>query len=44
MPTQKVFFRDLGKMEYQAAWDYQEELLAENVEIKSQNGRNECRR
>ena len=35
MPTQQVLFRDLGKMEYQSAWDYQEELLAKNVEIKS---------
>lgn len=41
MPSQKVFFRDLGKMEYQAAWDYQEELLAKNVEIKSAWRRNE---
>ncbi|MBL7699706.1 MAG: lipoyl(octanoyl) transferase LipB [Chitinophagaceae bacterium] len=41
MPSQNVFFRDLGKMEYQAAWDYQEELLAKNVEIKTQKRRNE---
>ncbi len=41
MPSQKVFFQDLGKMEYQAAWDFQEELLAKNVEIKTQNRRNE---
>lgn len=41
MPSQKVFFRDLGKMEYQAAWDYQEDLLAKNVEIKTQKRRNE---
>ena len=32
---QKVLFRDLGKMEYRQAWDYQEELLRENVRIKS---------
>jgi lipoyl(octanoyl) transferase len=32
---QQIFFRDLGSMEYQAAWDYQEELLRKNVEIKS---------
>ena len=41
MPTQKVLFRDLGTMDYQAAWDYQEELLAKNVEIKSLKWRNE---
>jgi lipoyl(octanoyl) transferase len=35
MPTQKVLFHDLGTMDYQAAWDYQEELLAKNVKIKS---------
>jgi lipoyl(octanoyl) transferase len=32
---QPVWFRDLGKMEYQAAWDYQEQLLRENVNAKS---------
>ena len=41
MPTQKVLFRDLGTMDYQAAWDYQEELLAKNVKIKSLKWRNE---
>ncbi len=41
MPTQKVLFRDLGTMDYQAAWDYQEELLAKNVKIKSSKWRNE---
>ena len=35
MDKQKVIFRDLGIMEYKAAWDYQEELLQENVRIKS---------
>jgi lipoyl(octanoyl) transferase len=29
-----VLFKDLGQMEYQAAWDYQEALLQENVRIK----------
>jgi lipoyl(octanoyl) transferase len=28
-------FRDLGLMDYQQAWDYQESLLQENVKIKS---------
>lgn len=32
---QQIQFRDLGLMEYQAAWDYQEELLGKNVAIKS---------
>jgi lipoyl(octanoyl) transferase len=35
MITREVIFQDLGTMEYQAAWDYQEELLAQNVKIKS---------
>lgn len=36
MEKQTVIFRDLGIMEYQAAWDYQEKLLKENVKIKSE--------
>jgi len=32
---QKVIFKDLGIIEYKAAWDYQEALLNENVRIKS---------
>jgi lipoyl(octanoyl) transferase len=32
---QKVIFKDLGIIEYKAAWDYQEGLLQENVQIKS---------
>ena len=31
---QQVIFKDLGKMEYQPAWDYQEELLLKNVTLK----------
>ncbi|WP_315816369.1 hypothetical protein [Paraflavitalea speifideaquila] len=31
---QPVFFEDLGAMPYQAAWDYQEKLLNENVRKK----------
>jgi lipoyl(octanoyl) transferase len=38
---QKVHFQDLGIMDYQSAWDYQEELLAKNVDIKSMKWRNE---
>ncbi|MEO8404658.1 MAG: lipoyl(octanoyl) transferase LipB [Chitinophagaceae bacterium] len=35
MEKQEVIFRDLGVMPYKEAWDYQEELLQENVRIKS---------
>ena len=34
MDQQKVIFRDLGRMDYREAWDYQETLLRENVRIK----------
>jgi lipoyl(octanoyl) transferase len=33
---QKVVYEDLGQMEYQAAWNYQEALLQENVRIKTE--------
>jgi lipoyl(octanoyl) transferase len=36
MKKQLIAFQDLGLMEYQAAWDYQEALLKENVRIKSE--------
>ena len=32
---QRVKFEDLGLINYQAAWDYQEKLLQENVALKS---------
>ena len=35
MDKQKVIFRDLGRMEYKEAWDYQEKLLQENARRKS---------
>ena len=35
MEKQAVIFRDLGVMNYQVAWDYQESLLKENVRRKS---------
>jgi lipoyl(octanoyl) transferase len=35
MNKQQVIFRDLGVMDYKTAWDYQEQLLQENVKIKS---------
>lgn len=36
MSKQPVIFRDLGQMDYKSAWDYQENLLQENVKIKSE--------
>jgi lipoyl(octanoyl) transferase len=36
MQRQRVEFRDLGMMDYKSAWDYQEALMKENLEIKSQ--------
>lgn len=35
MDKQRVIFQDLGQMDYQTAWDYQEKLLQENVRKKS---------
>ncbi len=35
MEKQQIIFRDLGVMDYQSAWDYQEKLLQENVKLKS---------
>lgn len=32
---QQVYFKDLGIVDYKTAWDYQEELLQQNVKIKS---------
>ena len=34
---QIVYFEDLGEMDYQSAWDYQEQLMKANLDIKSQN-------
>jgi lipoyl(octanoyl) transferase len=36
MNRQTVIFEDLGRMAYQQAWDYQEELLQSNILLKSQ--------
>ena len=36
MDKQQVIFEDLGQMDYQSAWDYQEQLLQENVRRKSE--------
>jgi len=35
MPKRSVIFRDLGQMNYKDAWDCQENLLQQNVQIKS---------
>lgn len=35
MSKQEVIFEDLGTMEYQQAWDYQEKLLQANVQKKT---------
>ena len=39
MEKQDVIFRDLGIRDYQSVWNYQEELLQENVRKKSAVGR-----
>jgi lipoyl(octanoyl) transferase len=36
LDKQQVIFKDLGIIEYKAAWDYQEKLLAENLAVKKQ--------
>lgn len=36
MEKQEIIVRDLGKIDYQEAWDYQEQLLKENVQLKAQ--------
>lgn len=36
MEKQVIIFRDLGQLNYQDAWDYQERLLQENVKKKSE--------
>jgi lipoyl(octanoyl) transferase len=36
MMKQSVIFRDLGRLDYKSAWDYQERLLQENVKKKSE--------
>lgn len=36
MNKQQIKFEDLGRMDYQAAWDYQESLLQENVRKKTE--------
>jgi lipoyl(octanoyl) transferase len=36
LDKQNVFYKDLGVIDYKAAWDYQEELVQENVAIKKE--------
>jgi len=38
---QKVFFEDMGIRSYQPSWDYQEELLLKNTQIKGAARQNE---
>jgi len=35
--NKNIVFRDLGIMDYQSAWDYQEKLLKDNLDIKLKN-------
>ena len=35
--TQKVVFQDLGQIDYKEAWDYQEKLFQEVIDLKSKN-------
>ena len=35
LKKQQVLFEDLGIINYKAAWDYQEELVKKNVEVKA---------
>jgi lipoyl(octanoyl) transferase len=37
MQKQTVWVQDLGKMDYKAAWDLQEQLMQENLAVKAQN-------
>ena len=36
MKKQEVQFKDLGQVEYETAWKYQEELLQQNVAVKQE--------
>jgi len=41
MEKKQIIFQDLGKMDYQSAWGYQEKLLQVNVRKKSVTGNKE---
>jgi lipoyl(octanoyl) transferase len=36
LDKQQVLYKDLGIIDYKSAWDYQEELVKKNVDIKSE--------
>ena len=38
--NREIIFIDLGLMDYKEAWDYQQNLFDEIVEIKKQNRKN----
>lgn len=40
MKNKEVIFQDWGLLDYQLAWDKQEEIFAETVELKTQNRNN----
>ena len=40
MDKQQVHFKDLGVIDYKSAWDYQEELVKANVDIKTEARKN----
>jgi len=37
MRNKEIIFMDLGLIEYKKAWDFQEKLFKESLELKSQN-------
>ncbi len=37
IPNKKIVFQDLGLIDYRTAWDYQEKLFQETIEIKTKN-------
>lgn len=41
MQNKNVEFRDLGSIDYQEAWTYQEDLLKSSVQLKMENRKNE---
>jgi lipoyl(octanoyl) transferase len=42
MQKQAVIFRDLGNMSYKNAWDYQEQLLQQNLRVKAVTAANDA--
>jgi lipoyl(octanoyl) transferase len=41
MEKQPLFFRDMGRMPYRQAWDYQESLMREALALKASEGKGE---